>query len=419
MNSEENSANEQSDALASFLNKKKTKKSIKIAFPVEEEQPKLVTHIEEEQEKEQPTTVTHIEESPSLNLISIKKKKKSVSTIKFESELIKEEDIFSENIPIYRSDKEIYKRDGEYIPFFDPKFLRNRVGGKVTKEKTKEQIREEKSHLADTFDLFNNSAASVIRKEIEEEEHQDIMDESIKLLNELVNDERTRYVVYDNKAKSLPLGAVSFSRYKEDIIKYYSFATPSERGMMIILMCFGGLISKSKFNGPIVKTAKLYLEILAGLLTNFQPGEEGKLDSTLYENAKKMISSELINGPYKTELSLLKQIENLSNLIRTLIKMKDSKTGQPLGVKFPVGYSHSHSGGSIVINGIPSYQDFINFYTNETVVKKENTKTKISTMKRDYDDEDEYDSRSNDRYSEKQFKSTVRENSSKPNYKPK
>lgn len=381
MISDNNFDSEQLPVFATLPSRKKNKKAT------------LVTNIDEIEKNNVDEKPTPEEQKTDLSFFIRKKSKKTnVKMLFLDGKThIKEEKENDDIISIYRANKEQYSsRDANFRLFFDPKYLRGVVGGK----KNIYNKIEEKAQIAGAFDLFNSHEADEINKEIEREQYLENIDQSIRELNESVNDTISKYVLYDDSNKSLPSGAVTFTKYKSDLTKYYSFASPSERGMMIVLMCFGGLINKSKFTGMIVKNAKNKLENVALLLSKFDEiGEESNLDSSLFHNAKKIISDELVTIPYKTSLALVKQIENLIKILESFLKMKDIITNKPLAIKFPIGYPHNHSGVNVVINGVPTYQDLINFYTNETgtsTPKANNDKsfTKQSKIKNIDDDRD-------------------------------
>lgn len=249
---------------------------------------------------------------------------------------------------------------------------------------------EKKEGINSTMNLFSNSA-DIIREEILEENKKDKMLE--KADDALSKLQRNHFVAKpDNGIKNYLLPTSLF----EELYILFTYMNPEERGMMLINMIFGGLISRNKMDGFGGKAGTKEFPSLLTAIGKLKIGGANPENGRIYTKTLEYIIN---NGlKYRADAGSKEQVSNMTSFIDKLARRE-------LAVYFPSNLlfsdptvSQKENGRSIENKSVPlsgriTSDNLVEFFgsskqitqkaqaTLEAAKKTEETKKKIDNKR--------------------------------------
>ena len=316
------------------------------------------------------------------------------------------------NLTIFRGLKIPYTNSRDLV--FDYKHKKENLAYTIKmnnqQERNKLQIEESKRGAVDDLfgvdDFINNDNV------VEELKRSDqlIVDQIYETFDVSVGG-RNVFSVTSNNPKKRLYGSITISSFDDIIVKIFPILNPSECGMLLVKMCFGGFINKNKITPILAKNALGKMKKIHDELKNFKLGSQHSLQSPIYIKIMDVLNSGNLDE-FKNDASLMDQINNLTTLLSRLSSISTSSNGSILKVAFPEVLNANFEGKVINLTGVPTENVLVNFYSPEMIVKQ-TSQSKQNHDDDNYDDEDDRGSSRDSRFSNASLRSNVIQNSNK------
>jgi len=345
--------------------------------------PDETNHVENVKPNEEVVKVVEKPKKKKFSMSKFKTKKQNVNT---EPEDIVTNETLDELVYTSREPRKSMYLPSKTIPTILAKYKKNQnyeltmsQNVKSDKERVRMRKLQEKSDAENTMSLFGDAAVEPVIEDEEEEVDSEAVNSAIDIMNS--GD------VYSKKDKNTLKTAIPISTYMNQIHTIFMSINPEERGMIILNMIFGGLISRNKLSGMGGKAGSSQFPKLVTGINLLKMSKSSDSLGKIYTSVINSILSNNLNK-YRNSTSANDQVTNIVKFIKTL---KDDKVtvffpnNVTLNDPFPIKDTNVQVAS---IRGTPTLDNITNFFAppvKEVDTKKSNKGKFVSDSDANFD----------------------------------